>query len=108
MEDGLLWSKCATFIFPNISSLQRKITESQNCRGWNGPQEITESNPPAIAGTLQQVIQVGVQTGLEYLHRRRCYHLPGQPVPVLRHPHHKVLSRLYGAAYVQVLGHDGG
>ena len=68
----------------------------------------SESNPPAIAGTLQQVIQVGVQTGLEYLHRRRCYHLPGQPVPVLRHPHHKVLSHLYGAAYVQVLGHDGG
>uniref|UniRef100_A0A8C2U984 Cohesin subunit SA n=1 Tax=Coturnix japonica TaxID=93934 RepID=A0A8C2U984_COTJA len=33
--------------------------------------------------------QVGVQAGLEYLQRRRLHHLPGQPVPVLRHPHCK-------------------
>jgi len=27
-----------------------------------------------------------VQAGLEYLQRRRLHNLPGQPVPVLRHP----------------------
>ena len=34
------------------------FTESQNCGGWKGPQEILESNSPAKAGTLQQVTQV--------------------------------------------------
>ena len=63
-----------------------------------GPQEI-DSNRPAKAGTLQQVTQVGVQMGLEYLHRR-LHNFSGQAVPVLRHSYHKeVLPR------VQVLGH---
>ena len=57
------------------------FTESQNHRGWKGPQEITESNPPAKAGILQLVAQVSVQMGLEYLHRRRLHNLSGQPVP---------------------------
>ena len=47
-----------------------------------GPQEIIESNPPAKAGTLQQVAQVGVQINLEYIQRRRLHNLSGQPVPV--------------------------
>ena len=64
-----------------------RITESQNCRGWKGPLEIIETNPPAKAGSLHQVAQVGVQARLEYLQRRRLHNLPGQPVPVLRHPH---------------------
>ena len=37
-------------------------------------------------GHLQQAAQDLVQAGLEYLQRRRIHHLPGQPVPVLRHP----------------------
>jgi len=37
-------------------------------------------------GHLQQVAQELVQTGLEYLQRRRLHNLPGQPVPGLRHP----------------------
>jgi len=37
-------------------------------------------------GHLQQAAQDLVQAGLEYLQRRRLHHLPGQPVPVLRHP----------------------
>jgi len=28
------------------------ITESQNCKGWKGPQEISRYNPPAKAGSL--------------------------------------------------------
>jgi len=37
-------------------------------------------------GHLQQAAQDLVQGGLEYLQRRRIHNLPGQPVPVLRHP----------------------
>ena len=37
-------------------------------------------------GHLQQAAQDLVQAGLEYLQRRRLHNLPGQPVPVLRHP----------------------
>ena len=37
-------------------------------------------------GHLQQAAQELFQAGLEYLQRRRLHNLPGQPVPVLRHP----------------------
>jgi len=37
-------------------------------------------------GHLQQAAQDLVQAGLAYLQRRRLHNLPGQPVPVLRHP----------------------
>jgi len=42
--------------------------------------------PPLKQGHLQQAAQDLVQGGLEYLQRRRLHSLPGQPVPVLRHP----------------------
>ena len=38
-------------------------------------------------GHLQQAAQDRVQTGLEYLQRRRLHNLPGQPVPVLCQEH---------------------
>ena len=34
----------------------------------------------------QRHLQQAVEAGLEYLQRRRLHNLPGQPVPVLRHP----------------------
>jgi len=37
-------------------------------------------------GHLQQAAQDPVQVGLEYLQRRTIHNLPGQRVPVLRHP----------------------
>jgi len=37
-------------------------------------------------GHLQQAAEDLVQVGLDYLQRRRLHSLPGQPVPVLRHP----------------------
>jgi len=37
-------------------------------------------------GHPEQAAQDLVQVGLEYLQRRRLHNLPGQPVPVLRHP----------------------
>ena len=46
------------------------------------------SNPVPLPkhGHLEQVAQNLVQVGFEYLQRRRIHSLPGQPVPVLRHP----------------------
>ena len=41
-------------------------------------------------GYLQPVAQDHVQMALEYLHRWRLHNLPGQAVPVLRHPHSKI------------------
>jgi len=47
-------------------------------------------------GHLQQAAQDLVQVGLEYLQRRRLHNLPGQPVPVLRHPQREeVLPHLH-------------
>ena len=37
-------------------------------------------------GHPEQAVEDLVQAGLEYLQRRRLHNLPGQPVPVLRHP----------------------
>ena len=55
------------------------------------------SSPTSLPkqGHLQQAAQDRVQAGLEYLQRRRLHSLPGQPVPVLRHPHsEKVLPHV--------------
>jgi len=43
--------------------------------------------PLCKAGPLQQATQAGIQADPEYLQRRRIHNLPGQPVPVLHHPH---------------------
>ena len=67
----------------------QSTSESQNSRSWKGPQEIDKSNLPAKAGTLQQVTQVGIQIGLDNLHRRRLHNLSRQPTPVLHHSYHK-------------------
>ena len=81
------------------------FTESQNCRGWNRPLEIIESNPPAKAGSLDQVAQVGVQAGVDYLQRRRLHNLSGQPVPALHDPHCEDLMHLCRTSYASVCGH---
>ena len=46
------------------------------------------SNPTPLLkqGHLQQAAQDLVQAGLEYLQRGRLHNIPGQPVPMLRHP----------------------
>jgi len=43
-------------------------------------------NPLPKQGHLQQAAQDLVQACLEYLQRKRLHNVPGQPVPVLRHP----------------------
>ena len=69
-----------------------RITE---CSGLEGTS--VSSNPTSLPkqGHLQQAAQDVVQEGLEYLQRRRLHNLPGQPVPVLRHPQsEEVLPRV--------------
>jgi len=65
------------------------ITESQNHRIVGVGRDICGSPSPTPLpkqSHLQQAAQDLVQVGLEYLQRRRLHNLPGQPVPVLRHP----------------------
>jgi len=64
-------------------------TESQNHRMVGVGRVLcgsSSSTPPLKQDHLQQPAQDLVQAGLEYCQRRRIHNLPGQPVPVLRHP----------------------
>jgi len=66
-----------------------RVTESQNHRMVGVGRDLCGSSSPTLLpkqGHLQQAAQGCVQAGLEYLQRRRLHSLPGQPVPVLRHP----------------------
>ena len=74
-----------SYFKPDRWPFQVKEEESQNVQGWKGPLWVTQSNPLPKQGHLQQAAQDLVQAGLEYL-QRRLHSLPGQPVPVLRHP----------------------
>ena len=69
-----------------VSDRGHRITESQNGRGWKAPHGSSSPTLLPKQGHLQQAAQDLVQAGLEYLQRRRLHSLPGQPVPVLRHP----------------------
>ena len=71
--------------------LQLPLTEinSQNHRMVEVGRDLCGSSSPILLptqGHLQQAAQDLVQAGLEYLQRSRLHNLPGQPVPVLRHP----------------------
>ena len=71
----------------SLASVQ--FTESQNHRIVGVGRDLCGSSSPSLLpkqGHLQQAAQDLVQAGLEYLQRRRLHSLPGQPVPVLRHP----------------------
>jgi len=65
------------------------VTESQNHRMFRVGRDLCGSPSPTLLpkhGHLQQATEDLVQSGLEYLQRRRLHHLPGQPGPGLRHP----------------------
>lgn len=44
--------KYCNAIMTDIWTVMSAVTESKNCRGRKGPQEINEPNPHAKAGTL--------------------------------------------------------
>jgi len=68
---------------------QGQQQESQNHSMAGVGRDLCGSSSPTLLpkqGHLEQAAQDHVQAGLEYLQRRRVHNLPGQPVPVLRHP----------------------
>jgi len=71
-------------------ALHRMVGVGRDLCGSSSP------NPLPKQGHLQQAAPNLVPAGLEYLQRRRLHNLPGQQVPVLRHPQSdEVLSHAY-------------
>jgi len=82
-------SKNKVFFLGSVGYISVLITESQNHRIVGVERDLSGSSSPNLLlkqGHLQQAAQDPVQAGLEYLQRRRLHNLPGQPVPVFRHP----------------------
>jgi len=76
-------------LHPPSVQILRAVTESQNHRMFGFGRDLCGSSSPMPLpkqGHPQQAAQDLVQAGVEYLQRGRLYNLPGQPVPVLRHP----------------------
>jgi len=74
---------------PAITSRQWHTDKSQNHRMVAAGRDLCGSSSPTLLlkqGHPEQAVEDLVQTGLEYLQRRRLDNLPGHPVPVLRHP----------------------
>lgn len=65
---ALLMTRADLYLYAFIACIS-KMTESQYCGGWKGPLDIIDSNPSAVADSLQQITQ-GRQIGLRYLQRR--------------------------------------
>ena len=74
------------------------LHSKQNHRMFGVRRDLWGSPSPTLLtkqGHLQQAAQDLVQAGLQYLQRRGVHSLPGQPVPVLRHPQREeVLPRV--------------
>ncbi|KAK4823251.1 hypothetical protein QYF61_000218 [Mycteria americana] len=68
-------------------ALSHIITEWSKWEGTSGGHLV---QPPLLKQShLETVAQDPSQTAFEYLQGRRLHKLPGQPVPVLDHPHSK-------------------
>ena len=112
VTNSLIWLKVNTYICNSGSDAQDQYhaaqsqghccftnanndIESQNFRGWKGPLKIHQSNPPAKAGSLEQVTQKSIQVSFKCLQRRRLHHLSKQPVPLLCKPPSKVFPHVH-------------
>lgn len=62
--------------------------------GLEGTSEDDQVQPPAKAGSPQQVAQEDAQASPEFPQRKTTHSLSGSVVPELRHPHSKVLSHV--------------
>jgi len=69
-----------------LDSFTCSFTESQHGGSWKGSLGIIQSNPQPKQGYPEQAAQDHVQTGFEYLRRRRLHNPSGQPDPGLCHP----------------------
>jgi len=95
-----LWDDSIKYflILPAAKELWRTaaVTESQNHRMFGTGKDLCGSSSPTALpkqSHLQQAAQDLVQEGLEYLQRSRLHKLPGQPVPLLRHPQREEVLR---------------
>lgn len=60
-QHALLW---------RLQGMDSTVAEWQGLKGTSRDHQV---QPPANAGTLQQVTQIGIQMGLKHLHRRRLH-----------------------------------
>jgi len=87
-----VYPKCLSIQVSNASSsinFTITVSKSQNHRMLGVGRDLCGSPSPTPLPKqvpLQQAAQDLVHAGLEYLQRIRLHSLPGQPVPVLRHP----------------------
>ena len=65
------------------------VTESRKPQELEGASGDHLVQSPAKAASLEQGPQKSIQVGCGYLQRRWLHYLPGQPVPLLCHPHSK-------------------
>ena len=72
--------KLASIELEGISQNHRMVGVGRDLCGSSSPTLLPKQGHP------ERAAQDLVQAGLEYLQRRRLHSLPGQPVPVLRHP----------------------
>ena len=70
------------------ASCTQGLQESQDSRITDVGRDLKRSY--GATSLLKQVAQVGIQTDLVCLHRKRLHRLSGQPVPVLHHPYSAV------------------
>jgi len=70
------------------ASCTQGLQESQDSRITDVVRDLKRSY--SATSLLKQVAQVGIQTDLVCLHRKRLHSLSGQPVPVLHHPYSDV------------------
>uniref|UniRef100_A0A8C2T6U5 Bromodomain and WD repeat-containing protein 1 n=1 Tax=Coturnix japonica TaxID=93934 RepID=A0A8C2T6U5_COTJA len=83
--------RCATVAANKIkimSDTKEELSSSESvCTVKKNRKQLHGST--SVASRKKLTSSSDIDAGLEYLQRRRLHHLPGQPVPVLRHPHCK-------------------
>jgi len=82
-------SASVLYILPYLSQNHRMVGVGRDLCGSSSPTLLPKQ------GHLQQAAQHLVQPSLEYLQRRRLHNLPGQPVPVLRHPQREEVLHMF-------------
>jgi len=87
LHKDVLHKSNSTTTVHRITQNHRMVGVGRDLCGSSGP------TPLPKHGHLQQAAQDHVHVGFEYLQRRRFYNLPGQPVPVLRHPQSEEVFR---------------
>lgn len=70
-KTGFLIPELSALPSTNNASTTDRFTEEQICRGWRHLTGDHEIQPPAEAGSIEQITQEGIQAGFDCLRRRR-------------------------------------